>query len=367
MKVLHIAAGNRWTGAAAPAFAETEALRQAGVDAHYAYVGGYKLQQKIGHHDFAHPIVAKAQNPWSFSRTVEGIARLINHHRFNVVHAHLTYDHWLALFAGRGSSSAIVRTFHAQRVVRADPFTRWLIARSDGILVNNASFADLPSIRHRHPRFTPPPLDQRQFTPLGSDVRSKYGLGPEVLLLQAIGKLSRNRGFEDVLRTFALVRQEIANARLMIIGHGEHRPALEELARSLAIDVIWAGYHEDDLAEHYRAADILLFTARGSDEGHRAVLEAMACGVIPVTFPIAGMPALLGDLAGSLISGTSDPEAAAAKVAAISRGNLAELRRHAHDRSKEFGYPRAAERLIEAYAEITASAGRHGQGSRLPL
>ena len=30
MKILHLAAGNRWTGAAAPAFAEVEALRAAG-------------------------------------------------------------------------------------------------------------------------------------------------------------------------------------------------------------------------------------------------------------------------------------------------------------------------------------------------
>jgi hypothetical protein len=124
MKVLHIAAGNRWTGAAAPAFAETEALREAGVVAHYAYVGGYKLQQKIAHHDFAHPIVAKAQNPWSFASSVETLARLISHHRFDIIHAHLTYDHWLALFAARRNDSAIVRTFHARRVLRGDPLTR---------------------------------------------------------------------------------------------------------------------------------------------------------------------------------------------------------------------------------------------------
>jgi hypothetical protein len=123
MKVLHLAAGNRWTGAAAPAFAETEALREAGVDAHYAYVGGYKLQQKIGHHDFAHPIIAKAQNPFSFARTVESIARLIDHHRFEIVHAHLTYDHWLAHVACRGTRAAVVRTFHARRVLRGDPLT----------------------------------------------------------------------------------------------------------------------------------------------------------------------------------------------------------------------------------------------------
>jgi glycosyltransferase involved in cell wall biosynthesis len=342
-------------------------LREAGVDAHYAYVGGYKLQQKIGHHDFAHALIGKAQNPWSFLRTADAISRLIEHHRFDVVHAHLTYDHWLSIFAARGSGPAIVRTFHAARVIRGDPFTRWLINRSDGILVNNASFAEMEPIRRRNPIFTPPPLDERQFRPDGPDFRSRYNLGPENLLLMAIGKLSKDRGFEDVLRTYALVRREIANARLMIIGHGEHRPALESLARELVIDVIWAGYHEDDLAEHYRAADILLFTARGSDEGHRAVLEAMACGVVPVTFPIAGIPALLGGLSETLIASAATPEAAAESVAAIARGDIAELRRRAYEQSQEFSYGRAADRLIDAYERFTASSKRRVPGSRLPL
>jgi glycosyltransferase involved in cell wall biosynthesis len=348
MKVLHLAAGNRWTGAAAPAFAETEALRDAGVDAHNAYVGGYKLQQKLAHYDFAHPIIAKAQNPFSFARTVNSIARLIDHHRFEIVHAHLTYDHWLACVAARGTGTKIVRTFHARRVLRGDPLTRWLINRTSRLCVVNDSFADVPLIRGRDPVFTPPPLDQRQFLPSGPDVREKYGIAPDDLLLVAIGKLSKSRGFEDVLRTYALVKREIANAQLMIIGHGEHRPALEALARELSIDVIWAGYHEDDLAEHYRAADILLFTARGSDEGHRAVLEAMACGIAPVTFPIEGIHALLGDLATRLIAEASSAESAAAKVITAAN-DLADLRRRAYEQSQNFGYAQAAVRLIEVY------------------
>lgn len=358
MKVLHLASGNRWTGAAAPAFAETEALRQAGIDAHYAYVGGYKLQKKIGHHDFAHPIIAKAQNPFSFARTVDAIGRLIDHHRFEVVHAHLTYDHWLAYFAGRGDRTAIVRTFHARRVLRDDLLTRWLTARTNGICVINDAFVYAPPIRGRDAVFTPPPLDQVQFTPSGRDVRAHYKLGPDDLLLLAIGKLSKDRGFEEVLQTFAIVRRELPNARLMIIGHGEHRAALEALARELAIDVIWAGYHEDDLADHYRAADILLFTARGSDEGHRAVLEAMACGVIPVTFPLEGMPALLGDLSSTLVADAATPEAAASKVIAVSRADIAELRRRAFEQSESFGYDQAAARLIEVY-ETLVRVKRH--------
>src|SRR5258706_67907 len=163
MKVLHLAAGNRWTGAAAPAFAEVEALREAGVDAHYAYVGGYKLQAKIGHFDFAHPLIAKAQNPLSFLRSAGSIEAMLERHGFDVVHAHLTYDHWLARFALRDSRVRLVRTFHSRRVLRSDPLTQSLIRRSDALCVVNDTFS------RDGWHYTPPPLDQRQFEPVGPD------------------------------------------------------------------------------------------------------------------------------------------------------------------------------------------------------
>src|SRR5687767_6082815 len=116
MKILHLAAGNRWTGAAAPAFAEVEALRAAGVEAHYAYVGGYKLADKLRGFDYAHPLIQKAQNPVAFTQTVAALRKLVDDHRIDLVHAHLTYDHWLARFIGRGVR--IARTFHSRRTLR---------------------------------------------------------------------------------------------------------------------------------------------------------------------------------------------------------------------------------------------------------
>lgn len=352
MRVLHLAAGNRWTGAAAPAFAEVEALRAAGVEAHYAYVGGYKLEQKIGHLDFAHAVIEKAQNPAAFLRSVAALRRLIVDRRIDVVHAHLTYDHWLARFAGRGAT--IARTFHARRVLRTDPLSRRLNASTPLLFVINDSFRDaLPGAT-----FTPPPVDHRQFHPDGADVRAQYGIPRETKLITVIGKVSRGRGFEDALQTFAQLRgiTPQMSTRLMIIGHGEHRPALESLAAELGITahVLWAGYHEVDLAEHYRASDLLLFTARGSDEGHRAVLEAMACGVPPVSMPIEGVAALTGELSRLLIAPGNSPAALAATVAALLGTNTAELRSRVSRRSEEFGYTRAAERLLERYERVAA-------------
>jgi len=364
MRVLHLAAGNRWTGAAAPAFAEVAALREAGIDAHYAFVGGYKLEAKIGHLDFVHPIIAKAQNPISFLRTAGAIGKLVAHHGFGVIHAHLTYDHVLARFvAAREGEVAVARTFHSRRVIRGDVLTRTLIRRTDALFVVNDTFLRERAFRDREVVYTPPPLDQRQFTPEGPDVRAQYGIADDAPLLVAIGKLDPSRGFEEVLTTFAIVRRSIPATRLMIIGHGPHRPALEQLATTLSIGdaLIWAGYHEDDLADHYRAADVLLFTARGSDEGHRAVIEVMACGVVPAVYPIDGMPAILGDVAGDTIAERSTPESLAARVTAIVGGDLTALRRRAFDRSSEFGYARAARRLIAAYEGIVYTHRERGE------
>ena len=349
MKVLHLAAGNRWTGAAAPAFAEVAALREAGVDAHYAYVGGYKLQAKIGRLDFTHPVIAKAQNPFAFARSASAIERLLDHHGFDIVHAHLTYDHWLARFSTRGRAR-IARTFHSRRVIRSDPFTNLLLASTDLVCVVNDSLREAPAIRNRAPEFTPPSLDDLQFRPDGADVREKYGLSREVVLIAAIGKLSRGRGFELVLQTFAAVRKRMANARLMIIGHGEHRPALQSMSRELEIhdDVIWAGYHEDDLADHYRAADFLLFAAKGSDEGHRAVIEAMACGTVPITAPLPGMQALVDS---SFIASDATSESLAECLLA-QIDSLNDLRAGVVERSTEFASVRAAERLTRIYSRI---------------
>jgi glycosyltransferase involved in cell wall biosynthesis len=350
LRVLHLASGNRWTGAAAPAFADVEALRAAGVDAHYGFVGGYKLEAKIRHHDFVHPLIEKAQNPISFTRTVNAITRLVRRHGFDFIHAHLTWDHWLARFAARGGNVRIARTFHARRVLRTDVFTRSLIDRTSVICVVNDAFRSASAIANRNSVFTPPARDLAQFVPEGEDARPLYGIAPDAKLITVIGKIVRGRGFEAAIETFAHVRRDVAEARMMIIGHGEHRAELEQLAASHGVenDITWAGYHEDDLAAHYRASDVLLFTARGSDEGHRAVLEAMACGVIPATFPLEGITALLGR--SDLVASAANAESLAQIVTKILANDLAPLRRSVWQRAQEFGYEKAAERLIAAYS-----------------
>ena len=349
MRILHLAAGNRWTGAAAPAFAEVESLRSAGVDAHYAFVGGYRLEEKLAHLDYAHPVIEKSQDPVSFARSISRINRLIREHRFDIIHSHLSYDHLVAQFTSRGKGVRLARTFHSRRVLRRDPFSHWLMARTDLLFVINETFTNHRALRGRQAVFTPPPLDHRQFTPQGPDVRALYGFPPGVKIVAVIGKVSPGRGFEEALQTYAALRHLQPATHLMIIGHGEHRPFLQNLSRTLGIaeHVSWTGYHEEDLAEHYRAADLLLFTARGSDEGHRAVLEAMASGVPAVSYPLDGITPLVGE---AMVAAAPSPESLAALASSVLARDGEALRREVYDRSLAFGYAEAAKRLIAGYS-----------------
>ncbi len=356
VKILQVASANRWTGAAAPAFTEVEALRSIGVDAHYAYVGGHSLEERFKGASFTHPIIIKNQSPVAFLRSRRELNALIERESFDVVHAHLSHDHWLVHFV-RDRRIKIVRTIHCRRVLRSDPFTRRLFRRTDGFCLVNSDLERDPRLADRPRLLTPPPVDHRQFRPDGASMRGPYDFGPAEPVIGFIGKVSPGRGFEDALRTFAAIRRLVPEARFMIIGRGPHKPFLERLSEELGISkaVTWAGYHEADLAEHYRTADLMLFTAAGSDEGHRAVSEAMACGTPVACYPIPGVDSVLGELAPDLMAGSRNPESLAAVAVRTLSNRTEELRARAVATTQRFSYEESARRLERFYASLLAN------------
>lgn len=356
MKILHLVSFNRWTGAAAPAFSEVEALRRSGVDADYGYVGGSTLEERIGGLPFTRAILERDQAPWSLARSVSRLRRAVREGEFTVVHAHLAHDHWLARAAVRPLAGvSLVRTFHARRTLRTDPFSRWLVGGTDGVCVNNAALAAHPLLAGREALYTPPPVDETTFRP-GRDVRDLYGVPRESPLVGFIGKVDAGRGFEEAIEVLALLRRRGRSARLLIVGRGSHRPRLEERARAFGVSdaVIWAGYHEEDLAEHLRTPDLMLFTARGSDEGHRAIVEAMACGTPVAAYPIYGVREVLGSAADRLLARQESPEALAGVCEEFFSGKRAVSRDECVAITEPSRYEPTARRLLTFYEQLPA-------------
>ena len=320
----------------------------------FGYVGGYTLEQKVASLPFTLQLIDKQQNPWTFVRGIRQVRKAVESGGFDIVHAHLTYDHWLAVFAARNVNVKVIRTFHAIRPLKDPLATPYLLRSTDGVASVNERFAAQPYLRRHRTEFTPPPVDHRQFSPKGGDVRARYGLSGETAVLGVIGKVSPGRGFEQAFQVFAHVKQQVRTAKMLVIGRGPHRPFLESLTRELGVanDVVWAGYHEAELAEHYRSMDLMLFTATGSDEGHRAVSEAMACGTPAICYPVPGVEYVVGDLASQLVVAEPRSELLGNLAITLLPDKAAGLRPLCAVQTSRFAFGPTSDRLKSLYNRV---------------
>jgi len=106
-------------------------------------------------------------------------------------------------------------------------------------------------------------------------------------VLGAVGRLVSEKGFNCLLDAFAAALQERADLRLVIIGEGSTRAALEARIDELGLreQVLLPG-HLDDAARLYRAFDWVAIPSR--EEG---------LGLIMQEAVMAGIPVLSSDLA----------------------------------------------------------------------
>lgn len=179
------------------------------------------------------------------------------------------------------------------------------------------------------------------------------GLPPVVL---GVGRLRPQKDFATLIRALALVRRK-RPARLLILGEGDERGALEALARELGVaeDVSLPGFLPNPHAFMRRVAVFVLSSAW---EGLPNVLiEAMACGarVVSTDCPSGPREILAGGRHGALVP-VGDAEAMAAAIERALAGGLAPP-------PPESWRPFLLETAVAQYLDVLLGAGR---GTPLP-
>ncbi len=136
--------------------------------------------------------------------------------------------------------------------------------------------------------------------------------GPHLL---AVGRLSPEKGFDLLLKSLSLVRQQFPSANLVIAGAGSEEPRLRSLCHTLALDsaVRFLG-HIDTPAAYFPAAT--LFVLSSLHEGlPNALLEAAAAGLPIVSTPASeGLVDLTDHQPGVWLAPAATPEALAATL-----------------------------------------------------
>jgi glycosyltransferase involved in cell wall biosynthesis len=174
-----------------------------------------------------------------------------------------------------------------------------------------------------------------------------------------VGRLAAEKGLETLIDAWPLVRSVHANARLVLIGEGPERPALEVrvLHRGLSLgpgQAVELPGAVPDAIPTLRDADLFVLPSR--EEGMSiALLEAMALGIPSVASSISGNRCLISDFKHGRLAPPNDPEG----LACVIREQWADFDRAVHmgcaARSRverEFSIQGIARKHLELFQEI---------------
>ncbi len=147
----------------------------------------------------------------------------------------------------------------------------------------------------------PPGYDDSKFFPVSfaSRLALKRQYGYEGPIVLALGRMAHNKGYDLLVRAMPVVFHRVEDAKLLL-AVGSTQPSereqeqiaeLQDIARELGIEdrVLFRDFIADDeLADHYRLADVFALSSRYEPFGMTAV-EAMACGTPTVVTTEGGL------------------------------------------------------------------------------
>lgn len=207
-------------------------------------------------------------------------------------------------------------------------------------------------------------IDTTRWAPLSDsdEVRRELGVPGGAMLLASVSRLFSWKGQRELLRALALVRAEIPNVHLLIVGAdsreaegGSFSDELKALAASLGVSeqVTFTGARAD-IPRIMSACDV--FTLPSFEEPFGLVFaEAMASGRPVVAIDNGGTPEVVENGQTGLLSAPWDVPALAANILKLLREP--ELRRRMGDRGRalvaqQFTAQRMAQDAARAYEAV---------------
>jgi glycosyltransferase involved in cell wall biosynthesis len=147
-------------------------------------------------------------------------------------------------------------------------------------------------------------VDTRLFSPAhrSAALRAQWGAAGDAPVVLSVGRLAPEKNLPLVLEAFAALRRQVPGARLVLVGDGPERSALEKRHP----EHVFAGTRRgEDLGAHYASADLFLFPSLTETFGN-VTLEAMASGLAVVAFDYGAAAEHIKQGRNGLVAGYGD-------------------------------------------------------------
>jgi len=301
---------------------------------------------------------------------------LCRRRRYDVVHVHWPFPH--ALFgwiARRTCGARLVATFYGVEVRWVKGPLRplkWFITRAArsadaAVAISRYTADEVQELAHV-------PLEVIPYGAAGEaaeagEAEAIPGVVPASSATPArpfsilfVGRLVARKGVSTLIEALALLSSTL-DARVVVVGDGPERPALEALARErgVAARVTFRGRVSGaDLRAAYRSAQVLVLPsvvdARGDTEGLGVVLlEAMAFGVPVVASGLGGITDIVTDGVTGRLVPPGDPNALAAALRGLAQDPALGRRLAEAGRSllrEQFSWPAITTRWLAVYERV---------------
>jgi glycosyltransferase involved in cell wall biosynthesis len=182
---------------------------------------------------------------------------------------------------------------------------------------------------------------------------------PGLRTVLSVARLSPEKNLPALLRAFARVKASLPQARLLVVGDGPQRPALEALIAAMGLTGAAAivGWVNNPFAYMQRARVLVL----SSDvEGFGNVLvEAMACGtpVVSTDCPYGPGEVLGGGAYGDLVPVGDEQALTEAILRALDGAAGPPAPAGARERALEFTVERSAAQYLELFQRLRPAGG----------
>jgi glycosyltransferase involved in cell wall biosynthesis len=319
LRTLHVDTERTWRGGEQQALYLARGLTERGHVAQVVGQRGAEFPRRARAAGLvAHEAALRGEvNPLAILR----LARIVSAGGFDVVHAHTAHAHALAAAAARlaGRVPCVV----SRRVdfpLRTKPLGLHrlkygsLVARYVAISSAVRDVLVAGGVPRERVALVPSGVDPSRF-PLAdpSVVEREFGIGADVPLVVAVGHFAGHKGFETLIRAAPAVRAALPDARFVLVGDGELRPALEALAATLVPGAfLFPGYRDDPLNFLARADAV---AAPSLLEGlNTSILDALGMARPLVASRTGGIPEAVHDERTGLLVPPGDAPALAAAL-----------------------------------------------------